>query len=215
MTQPQVKTQPRVQVYEGMSVEAVKKNGSDGQKLMAPLFDEDGDGKFNKYEAELFNSCNFKVEKGKITIYNRSGYGTEITELKYDNYEKDILSPDTSGQTTNELGYYHFENDKGEECWFSCLGRYAKVVIDMIKGKVHVEGSNTGSAISLNGANIELTVKNSDLEEINAYGGKIKLQNVKDKGLIWDSATKITTDGKTLVEADADSDIEVSTATEE
>lgn len=208
MAEPQVKTQPRVQIYEGMSVETVRKSGSEGQKLMAPLFDTDQDGKFDKYEAEAFNNCNFKTEKGKITIYNRSGYGTEITELKYDNYEEDILGSGKQGKAYNNPDMFHFKNDKGEHCYFSSIGNFAKVVIDMIKGKVHVEGGNQ-AAFGLYTNNIELTAKNSDLEYITANNSKLNLQNVKDKGLLWDSATEVETDSKTIVNADDNSKVDV------
>ena len=205
MTQPQVKPQARVQIYEGMNVETVKRNGSDGQKLMAPLFDLDSDGKYDAGEAELFNSCNFKTEKGKITMYNRSGYGPEVTELKYDDYEKDILNP-YKGQALNEPDIFNFKNDKGKDCYFASMGNFKKVVIDMIKGKVHVEGGKDG-ALFMN--NVELTVKNSDLETISTSNSKINLQNVKDEGLLWDSATEVKTDGKSIINADADSKIEI------
>ena len=208
MTAPQVKTQPRVQIYEGMSVETVRKSGSEGQKLMAPLFDTDQDGKFDKYEAEAFNNCNFKTGKGKITIYNRSGYGAEITELKYDNYEEDILCSGEQGEVYNEPSMFNFKNDKGEDCYFSSMGKFTKVVIDMIKGKVHVEGGNQ-AAFGLYTNNIELTAKNSDLEHISASNSKINLQNVKNKGLLWDSATEVETDGKTTVNADENSKVDV------
>ena len=198
MTQPQVKPQARVQIYEGMSVETVKRNGSDGQKLMASLFDLDKDGKYDAAEAEAFNNCNFKTEKGKITMYNRSGYGPEDTELKYDDYEKDIAQ--------NEPDIFNFKNDKGEDCYFASMGNFIKVVIDMIKGKVHVEGGENG-ALYMN--NVELTVKNSDLETISTTNSKINLQNVKDEGLLWDSATEVETDGKSIINADADSKIEI------
>lgn len=198
MTQPQVKPQARVQIYEGMSVETVKRNGSDGQKLMAPLFDLDRDGKYDVGEAGLFNSCNFTTEKGKITMYNYSGYGPEVTELKYDDYEKDIA--------LNEPDIFNFKNDKGEDCYFASMGNFKKVVIDMIKGKVHVEGGKDG-ALFMN--NVELTVKNSDLEKISTSNSKINLQNVKDEGLLWDSATEVETDGKSIINADADSKIEI------
>ena len=198
MTQPQVKPQARVQIYEGMSVETVKRNGSDGQKLMASLFDLDKDGKYDAAEAEAFNNCNFKTEKGKITMYNRSGYGPEVTELKYDDYDKDIAQ--------NEPDIFNFKNDKGEDCYFASMGNFIKVVIDMIKGKVHVEGGENG-ALYMN--NVELTVKNSDLETISTTNSKINLQNVKDEGLLWDSATEVETDGKSIINADADSKIEI------
>ena len=40
-----MKAQPRLQIREGMSIEDVKKHGSEGQKLAANLFDIDAEGK--------------------------------------------------------------------------------------------------------------------------------------------------------------------------
>lgn len=212
MTQPQVKPQARVQIYEGMTVEAVKKNGSEGQKLMAPLFDLNQDGRYDANEAEQFNSYNFTTEKGKITLYENNNDGSrQITEIKYDNFEEDVLCM-YEGEPLNALDRFLFKNDKGEDCYFAKFAKYTKAVIDMIKGTAQVENAK-GSYILGNG--IELTIKDSDLEKIRLYNGKLNLQNVKDKGLIWDSATQIDADGKTIVEADAESKVEVKAYKEE
>ena len=45
MTNPQIKTQAKLHIYDGISVETVKQQGSDGQKIAVPLFDTNGNGK--------------------------------------------------------------------------------------------------------------------------------------------------------------------------
>ena len=80
-----------------------------------------------------------------------------------------------------------------------------KRTIDLVNGKVTVEGAKG----NLYGRNIDLTVKNSDIDKIGINGGKVKLQNVKDKGLIHDSATEIKTDSKTIVNADTNSKVRI------
>lgn len=208
MTQPQVKPKARIAIHPGMTVETVKKNGSEGQKLMAPLFDIDKNGKYDDSEAMNFDSYTFKTEPGKITMCNDGCVGPEIIELKYDNFEKDVLCKHKD-TVLNDVDSFRFVNDKGEKCYFAHIGDFEKIAIDMIKGKVHVEGGGK-EASGLYGDNIELTVKDSDLKKIDISGSKVNLQNVKDEGLLWDSATKITTDGNTIIEADSASKFEVS-----
>ena len=69
---PRIKTQTKVQAYEGISLQTIQQKGSDGQKIMAPLFDVDGNGKLEGNEVKRFNNCIFKTEQGKITMYDRS-----------------------------------------------------------------------------------------------------------------------------------------------
>ena len=104
------------------------------------------------------------------------------------------------------------KNKAGEGCYFAKLTGAVKTVIDMVNGKVSVEGakpSGIGSVSSLWGNNIELTVKNSDVEEIHIKNGSLKLENTKDKGLIFDSAVKVETDGKSTIKADKESDYDI------
>ena len=69
----------RIQIYEGMEVATVKKKGSDGQKLMASLFDTNGDGIYSKGEAAYFNKHDFKTENGKITVILNESDGSKKT----------------------------------------------------------------------------------------------------------------------------------------
>ena len=201
--------QERIQAYAGMSVETVKAQGSEGQKLMVSLFDKNQDGKLDKQEAEHFNNYRFKTEEGRIKMTDIND-GSEL-ELIYDNFEEDVLHT-YNGKPLNRLHNYLFKNKAGEDCYFAKLTGAVKTVIDMVNGKVTVEGakpSGIGSGSSLWGNNIELTVKNSDVEEIHIKNGSLKLENTKDKGLIFDSAVKVETDGKSTIKADKESDYDI------
>ncbi len=201
--------QERIQAYAGMSVETVKAQGSEGQKLMVSLFDKNQDGKLDKQEAEHFNNYRFKTEEGRIKMTDIND-GSEL-ELIYDNFEEDVLHT-YNGKPLNRLHHYLFKNKAGEGCYFAKLTGAVKTVIDMVNGKVSVEGakpSGIGSVSSLWGNNIELTVKNSDVEEIHIKNGSLKLENTKDKGLIFDSAVKVETDGKSTIKADKESDYDI------
>ena len=57
MTNPKVQPQARLEIYEGITVETVKQKGSDGQKMMVSLFDQNRDGVLDEREAAYFNSC--------------------------------------------------------------------------------------------------------------------------------------------------------------
>ena len=204
-----VAAQERVQAYAGMSVETVKAQGSEGQKLMVSLFDKNQDGKLDKQEAEHFNNYRFKTEEGKIRMTNINN-GTEL-ELIYDNFEEDVLQL-YKGKPLNRLNSYLFKNEAGENCYFSKLTGAVKTVIDMVTGKVAIEeakpaGIRCGS--SLWGNNIELSVKDSDVNEININNGTLELENTKNRGLIFDSATKVKTDGKSTIKADKDSEYDI------
>ena len=210
MTNPQIKTQAKLHIYNGISVETVKQQGSDGQKIAVPLFDTNGNGKLEGMEADRMNRCTFKSEKNKLTIFENKGKDKrEITEIKYNN--TDDLYAMCDGHALNNLDMFNFgQYTKNGEKWFKnyfgSAANCAKRTIDLIHGKVTVEGAKG----DLFGRNIDLTVKNSDISEIGINGGKVKLQNVKDKGLIYDSATEIRTNGKTAVHADTNSKVKIS-----
>lgn len=205
MTDPKIKPQARLEIYEGMKVETVKQKGSQGQKMMVSLFDSNWDGTLDKNEAALFNSYNFTTEKGKITMYENNEDGTRnITELKYDNFEKDVLNLH-EGTPLNKPGSYNFENDKGERCFYGASMNAEKTSIDMVTGKVTVENADSG-AIWAN--NIDITVKNANIDQISTTNANLKLENTKNTLGFWDIATTVYTDGKSTIKADANSKYE-------
>ena len=211
MTNPQIKPEARVQIYEGMSVETVKKEGSTGQKIAVPLFDNDGNGKLEGYEVTRMNRCNFKSESGKLTIFeNREDGKRREMEIKYGSLEE-LYTFAPSGRALNDMNHFFFgcyekNGQKYHKHSFSKVADYEKISIDMSNAKVTVQGAEG----NLYARDIELSVKDSDLEKISIKGGKLKLENVKDEGLLWDSATEVKSDGKTVVSADANSKYEVS-----
>ncbi len=201
--------QERIQTHAGMSVETVKRNGSEGQKLMVMLFDSNRDGILDKREAEHFNRYRFTTEEGKISMTNIEN--GDVLELKYDNFEEDVLHL-YKGEPLNYPHDFTFKNKDGKSCYFSKLTRAAKTVIDMVTGKVTIEGAKPAGMrcpSNIYGRNIELTVKDSDVEEISITNSKLNLENTKDEGIIFDSATKVQTDEKSTIKADTDSKYEV------
>jgi len=214
MTQPQIKPEARINAYEGMHVAEIKKSGSTGQKIAVPLFDYDGNGILEGEEVERFNACNFKSEKNKLTIYDRSDNST--LEIRYKDLKELYCEHNGRAMNSFEYGFKFSFNEKGKDKTYtnssiSLLGGFKKAVIDMFKGKVSIEGTS-GYNNSLMGNNVDLSVKDTNTDVIDMSGGKLTLENVKAKGLLWGyNATEVETDGKTVVKQDADSKAEIKT----
>lgn len=209
MTNQQIKPQAKLNLYEGISVETVKQQGSDGQKIAVPLFDTNGNGKIEGMELDRMNRCTFKSEKNKLTIFENKGENKrEVTEINYNNVN-DLYAMHGECALNNldmfSFGKYTKDGKIAYKHYFGSVASFTKRIIDLVNGKVTIEGAKG----DLYGRNIDLTVKNSDINEIGINGGKVKLQNVKDKGLIHDSATEIKTDGKTIVNADTNSKVRI------
>lgn len=206
MTNPQIKTQAKVQAYEGISLKTIQQKGSDGQKIMAPLFDTDGNGKLEGLEVKRFNSSIFKTEPGKVTMYDRSN---------------DLAKPFVAEITYDKGGF------KGTyDGWALKVQRD-----DNYLGTVEIYGTVTGNAKinlanntalikdvdtkSMRGAEIysscmDLTVKDSKVAIIDMCGGdSLKLKNTKDNGIL-DTKTRVNVyDSKTAVNADDKSKVNV------
>lgn len=211
-----MKAQPRLQIREGMSIEDVKKHGSEGQKLAANLFDIDAEGKkdangnyllkdgiFNKKEAEYFNRFNFSVKDGSFTMYDReSGH---VTEIKYDNIDdlKKALNADVNEPTT-----MHFFGKNGEQkLYVGTVGATnGKTTIDLSKRTVEINGLTNGS-IFTNGN--KTTVKNSNLELISSSSKEVDIQNVKYNQWFGDTETGITVGTKTILNVDGNSKVDI------
>ena len=186
MTEPvknNLRTETRMEVRPGMTIKDIKENGSTGQKLTASLFDCNQDGVFDDWETSLFNSCNFSVKDKSLTIYDRES--EHITEIKF-NDKKDldklfdcgagiIRQGQKSGQPN--VFYSNIFSDKG-----------GKTTIDLAKGTIDVNGVTTETLTTNSN---KLSVKNSNIGEINALDKAIELTNVKDKGVLWDSSTTL------------------------
>ena len=211
-----MKAQPRLQIREGMTVEDVRKNGSEGQKLAASLFDTDADGKkdangnyllkdgiFNKQEAEYFNRFNFSVKDGLFTMYDReSGH---VTEIKYNNIDdlKEVLNTNL-----NEPTHLSFFSKNGEQkLYFGQVGlTNGKTTIDLANRTINVDGATDGS-IFTNG--YKTTVKNSNLELISSSSKEVDIQNVKYHQLLGDAETGVSVRKDTKLNVDNDSKVDI------
>ena len=175
MPEPKLVAQDRVKIYEGLSVKTVQQNGSDGQKLMASVFDKDKNGFYNKEEASLFESYRFKTTKDEIYMYQRNSENPNINiRIKYNN--------------PNELNYLQIEEDgmswnnkKGQRISLeNAEGDYNDVDIDIPKNqaKVSTAKNMSGNVEKLSANNIDLIVS-GDIENIIYDNGKLELKNVR------------------------------------
>ncbi len=205
-----MKPEQRLQIREGMTVADVKKYGSKGQQLAASLFDFDRtgnkkngykkDGVFTKQEAELFNNFNFSVKDNTFTMYDRKQ--DQAIEIKYNNPEDLYRVLNDKYNTPSSLWC---ENEAGKRiAYLGDSTEGGKITIDLSKGTVTADGVDGENLVA--SAN-KLTVKNSDIEKISTNSKELEIQNTKDKGVIWDSSTKVTAGKNTNVKIDTESDI--------
>ena len=207
-----VQAQARLQIREGMTVAEVKKYGSEGQKLAASLFDSDRvknekgdfgkDGIFNKQEAEMFNNYNFSVRDGLFTMYDRKS--GQITEIKYDNIEdlKNLLNDEW-----NEPGCMLLDKNGKRRIFLGNATEGGKITLDLTNTTVTADGVK-GKYICASGEKV--IVKNSDVGEVNTHAKELEIKNTKDKGLIYDSSTRLEVGKDTMVKIDDTSDCEIS-----
>ena len=199
-----VQAQARLQIREGMTVAEVKKYGSEGQKLAASLFDSDRventNGDWGK--AETFNNYNFSVRDGLFTMYDRKSGQT--TEIKYDNIEdlKKLLN-----DKWNEPGCMTLFKNGKQRIYLGDATEGGKITLDLTNNTVTADGVK-GRFIYANGEKV--IVKNSDVGEVCSHAKELEIKNTKDKGLIFDSSTKLDVGKDTMVKIDDASDCEIS-----
>ena len=204
--------QQRLQIREGMTVEEVKKYGSEGQKLAASLFDENDtkdektghylkNGVYSEREAKYFNQYNFSVKNNVFTMYNRKS--NQTTEIKYNNIDdlKKFLTDDY-----NEPGCWALYQNKKQKVYIGDSTKNGKITLDLHEGTVTCDGVE-GDFIYASGKKV--TVSNSDVKTIGSHAKELEIQNTRDKGLIWDSATEVEAGKDTSVKIDDKSDIEL------
>ena len=210
---PQVpQKQAGIQIREGMTVEEVKKYGSEGQKLAANLFDADmvknakgdwiRDGIFTKSEAEYFNQFDFSVKNNVFTMYDR--VTDQTTEIKYDNIEdlKSLLN-----DKWNEVGHLALSQNGKIKYYMADMTHGGKMTLDLTKGTITYDKVQ-GYGVFAVGEKV--TVKNSDVELISSNAGELEIQNTKDKRRILpDRATVVATDKKTLLKVDDQSNVKI------
>lgn len=195
-----MKAEQRLQIREGMSVADVKKYGSKGQQLAASLFDAAGkDGVYTKQEAERFNNYNFSVKDNAFTMYDKKG--NQIKEIKYDNIEDLYALLNNDESQTNHLKF------KKDEQIFASLYETTeggKITWDLSKGTITADGVKGKEIMAISN---KVTVKNSDVENINLSAKELEIKNTKDKGVIFDSSTEVEVDKDTNVKVDTESDV--------
>ena len=204
--QAQMKPQEKIKVFEGMTVNDVEQNGSEAQKIVAGAFDNSGvkptkennynagDGKYSEREAEDFNNYTFALDKNsrELRAHNKKTGCTSI--IKYISLEELKENAALLKQASRLQGgtiTYDFRN---------------KVTIfDGVstgKGSVHV--ASRGKADNV-------IIRNSDVRHVDAayFEGNVKLENVKNLGMIWDSPTTILLSDKATIQTDANSQVDI------
>ena len=205
MTNPQIKTQAKVQAYEGISLKTIQQKGSDGQKIMAPFFDTDGNGKLEGLEVKRFNNSIFKTEPGKVTMYDRS-----------DNPEKPFVAEITYGKEglrgkygeTTVLEVSDKRNKKSVKIWADGISGKAK--IDLPKGKVTINNLNKDCSAYVFANGMDVETNNSVIDYIDIKRGDLKMKNTESAG-IFSSTVDVTTDGESTVTTDKNTKADVRT----
>ncbi|MBQ8459505.1 hypothetical protein IJ541_05315 [bacterium] len=197
------KAEQKVQIFEGMTVKDVEKNGSEAQKIVAKAFDNTGvkptkennynggDGKYSKKEAENFNNYQFSLDKNKreLKAYNKKT-GCTCT-IKYNNLDE--LKENAA--LLKQAGHL-----KGGKIVFDFRNRTA--LYDGVSGGMLNVGSRGADKI---------TIRNSDIRNISGayFKGTLVLDNVKEMGMIWDSPTKVLLGEEATIKTDSNSKIEI------
>ena len=206
MTNPQIKTQAKVQAYEGISLKTIQQKGSDGQKIMAPLFDTDRNGKLEGLEVERFNNCIFKSEPGKVTMYDRTNdpekpFVAEIT------YGKEGLRGEYRGKDYESTLDVSDKRNKKSVTIYDIYSGKAK--IDLPKGKVTLNNLD-GFDASVFADGMDVETNNSVIDYIDIKRGDLKMKNTESGG-IFSSTVDVTTDGKSTVTTDKNTKADVRT----
>lgn len=77
-------------IKEGMSVYEVGNKGNAKQKAAAKIFDYNGDGIYDSFEAKQFNESVITVKGNKVTIVENLGYDNEPEWTGYTQTKEDI-----------------------------------------------------------------------------------------------------------------------------
>ena len=240
MGEPKITLQKRIIAQEGTSIAKINRYGSDGQKIAAPLFDYDDNGKLEGKEVTNFNNYRFKIETDKKSGINTLTLSRWVHEglhfmdyiekqldrttvIKYKSKEQLYNTkqrekyPGTSAG--NHIDYIDFpvDLDFGNGSSVNINSPYKRAEIDMIKNKVLVDGMEQQeyNRINVDASNIVLTVKNSDISNVVMVNGTLKLENTKSYGF-YEKPVDVATNGvnKVKVQKDAQSKAHVFTWSE-
>lgn len=196
------KAEKKMYIQEGTTVKTVKQHGSSGQKLAAGLFDVDKNGVYNYDEAGTMNDCVFTKESKSLTIYDKYKGKTEI---KFgDNPE--LFDDKNSSDESGNIKLYDKNTKMKVEISQDFEGDKSKKEIDFQTKKVKVENLSGGD-VAVENANLE--VKNSEVGSISTKNSSVNLKNVKDKGIIFDSATVVNTDTNSDIITDKQSKVDI------
>ncbi len=196
-----------IKIYDGISVELIKKEGTEAQKEAVALYDEDNNGKLEGYEAEDFSNVTCELEKSqdgfrklKLTMEREDGIN-QVTEFTYKE-SKDLERCLIDGN------YFTVFRTKASKFYASIAGIFKKATFDLVNNKVALYGAGDNSSLSADNADVK--VANSDMEYIIMEGGKLDLKNTKNyRKYFPDGPTSVQTDGKTIITADDNSEYTV------
>ncbi len=196
-----------IQIYDGISVELVKKEGTEAQKEAVALYDEDSNGKLEGYEAEDFSNVTCELEKSqdglrklKLTMEREDGIN-QVTEFTYKE-PKDLERCLIDGNS------FRVFKTKASKFYANIVGTFKKATFDLVNKKVSLYGAGENSCLSADDADVK--VVNSDMEYIIMEGGKLDLENTKNyRKYFPDGPTSVQTDGKTVIKADDNSEYTV------
>lgn len=193
-----LKPDARIEVFEGMTIEDVEQNGSEAQKIVAAAFDtmeeynpyEKGDGKYDKYEARNFNNYRFALDKNNKELRAHNIETNGHVTIKYNNLD----------ELKKYAGLVTYADDLSGNITFNLRTKTA--TFENVQGYDINVGSGTFDKV---------IIRNADVSTISAWyhEGTLKLEGVADRGILWDSATRVEPGKNTRVSVDSDSKIEI------
>ena len=197
-----------IQIYDGISVDLIKREGTEAQKEAVTLYDEDGNGSLEGAEAENFDNVTCELEKAqdgirklKLTMEREDGIN-QVTEFTYSD-PKDLKRCVMNTDNTPTVF-----TTKASKFFASIAGVYKRASLDLINNKVTLYGAGDNSELSADNADVK--VENSDMAYIVMEGGKLDLKNTKNYRKIFpDGPTSVQTDGKTVITSDSNSEFTV------
>ena len=196
----QLSPKSQIVAKEGISLQEIKKSGSYGQVIAAPLFDYNNNGKLEGEEVDNFNDYKFDVkedESGTKTLtlsrWAKKGLNYDRTEVQLDRttvikYESLEQLYDTESRQMYARGIGGNYVDKYDNPatfktaineWVNIGQPYKSAVIDLKEKRVIVDGMEQQEYKSrtINASNFDVTVKNSDIDHVVMRNGSLRLEN--------------------------------------
>lgn len=227
----QLSPKSQIVAKEGISLQEIKKSGSYGQAIAAPLFDYNDNGKLEKEEVDNFNDYKFDVkedESGTRTLtlsrWAKKGLNYDRTEIQLD--RTTVIKYESLEQLYNTKSRQEFHHGIGGNYvdkydtpatfktaineGIELSAPYKSAVIDLKDKRAIVDGmiQQEYKSAPIWASNFDLTVKNSDIDNVVMLNGSLKLEKTCSHGYYdkpVDVATndvakvKVTKDSKSLV----------------